>query len=93
MEMVTVHNQTDVLEDMITPLARTPYDAQIIFKDGIVRNFLKNLRTSGLVAYHVEIFPIEPSVSIKIKKIEAPNSGFSSIISKLHKQRSYNSTH
>lgn len=62
MQMVTESNQMHVLEDMITPLARTPYDAQIVFKEAIVRNFLRSLRSCAVAKYHVQILPMERSV-------------------------------
>ena len=67
MQMVTQSNQMDVLEDMITPLARTPYDAQLVFKAAIVRQFLKTLRSHGVAKSHVDILPMEPSVSFPVE--------------------------
>lgn len=66
-EPVTELNQYHLLEDIATPLARTPYQEQLKIKNIVVRECVNEIRKDcSNMKFSVEILPIAPSVYICI---------------------------
>lgn len=60
MEPLTDHNKYRILEDIITPLGRLPYEKQLILKRNLVRDHVELLTKKK--CKHSRILPITPSV-------------------------------
>lgn len=74
LEPYTVFNQHFLLEDVVTPLALTPYSEQLKIKENFVRSFISQLKKKILKTIQSpKILPIAPSVRIFLIFIESKN--------------------
>lgn len=62
MEPITDHNKYRILEDIITPLARIPYEKQLKMKEELVKTHAQIL--TEMKPKRSNILPISPSVRL-----------------------------
>lgn len=74
LEPYTVFNQHFLLQDLVTPLAQTPYSEQLKIKHNFVKNFILELKKEvSRTIQAPRILPIAPSVRIFKIFIESKN--------------------